>query len=101
MNMKTQTHNGERQPRWLRRLVRHQNPHNSIKSRERKPSAQNLARHSKPGASHFFKARNFRLPAQTKTNQTYRCITSFRIAKLTAQIYRQKIGARLVPNVES
>jgi hypothetical protein len=30
----------------------------------------------------FFKARNFRLPAQTKTNPTYRCIAaSFRTAK--------------------
>jgi hypothetical protein len=84
---------------WLRRLVRHQNPHHSIKPREREPSAQNLTRRSKPGASHFFKARNFRLPAQTKTNQTYHCITaSFRIAKITAQIHRQTIGARLMPN---
>jgi hypothetical protein len=34
------------------------------------------------GASLLFKARNFRLPAQTKTNQTYRCIAaSFQTTK--------------------
>jgi len=54
------------------------------------------------GASLLFKARNFRLPAQTKTNQTYRCIAvSFRTTKISAQIHRQKIGGCLMPNVES
>jgi hypothetical protein len=52
------------------------------------------------GASFLFKARNFRLPAQTKNSQTYRCIAaSFRTAKISAQIHRQKIGVCLMPNV--
>jgi hypothetical protein len=34
------------------------------------------------GASFLFKTRNFRLPAQTQTNPTYRCIAiSFRTTK--------------------
>ena len=33
---------------WLRRLVRHQNPHHSIKPRERKPDGSALARRTKP-----------------------------------------------------
>jgi len=45
-----------------------------------------IARRSKPGASHLFKARNFRLPAQTK---------------ISAQILHQKIGVGLMPNEKS
>jgi hypothetical protein len=48
------------------------------------------------GASFLFKARNFRLPAQTKNSQTCRCIAvSFRITKISAQIHRQKNRRRL------
>jgi hypothetical protein len=45
-----------------------------------------IARRSKSGASHLFKARNFRLPTQTK---------------ISPQIHRQKIGGCLMPNEKS
>src|ERR1035437_4255539 len=54
---------------WLRRLVRHQNPHNSQKPVIANLSAQSCSR-LESGASFLFKARNFRLPAQTKICQT-------------------------------
>jgi hypothetical protein len=50
----------------------------------------------------LFKARNFNLPAQIKTSQTYRRIAGDLLtSKISAQIHRQKIGVGLMPNVES
>jgi hypothetical protein len=43
------------------------------------------------GASFLFKARNFRLPAQTKTNPTYRgIVVSFRVTKISVSKPRPK-----------
>jgi hypothetical protein len=48
VNPKPHSPNGERQPRWLRRLVRHQIAHNNLKPKERKPDGSALARRTKP-----------------------------------------------------
>jgi hypothetical protein len=50
----------------------------------------------------FFKARNFNLPTQIQTNQTYRRIAGNLLTpKSSVQIQRQNIGVGLMPNVES
>jgi hypothetical protein len=86
---------------WLRRLVRQQNIHDTIKPVNRKPTGSNLLA-ARNRRELLFKARNFRLPTQTKTNPTYRRIAvSFRTTKISSQIHRQISGARLMPNVES
>jgi hypothetical protein len=64
-----------------------------------KPSAQ-ICSPLETGASFLFKARNFRLPAQTKNSlrEICRIFSNFRTSEISSQIHRQISGARLMPN---
>jgi len=87
---------------WLRRLVRHQNPHNS-----KKPVIANLSAQScsplETGASFFSKLETsgYRLKPKTLKTKSRRILSGFRITKISSQNYGQISGARLMPNVES
>jgi hypothetical protein len=86
---------------WLRRLVRHQNPHNS-----QKPVIANLSAAScsplETSASFFSKLETsgYRLKPKTLKPKSRRIFSGFRTAKISSQNHGQISCARLMPNVE-
>jgi hypothetical protein len=87
---------------WLRRLVRHQNPHNS-----QKPVIANLSAAScsplETGASYSSKLETsgYRLKPKTAKPKSRRIAVGFRTTKISSQNHRQISGVRLMPNEKS